>query len=224
MEKKKLTAANGRPIADNQNSQTAGQRGPVMLQDPWLIEKLAHFDREVIPERRMMPEVEDLTMHLAELAKVNVVPHSLIRFADGELAYITKRIDRTAKGEKLPMEDMCQLSERLTEYKYKGSYEKIAKIIMQYSSVPKLDVINFWEQVVFSWLTGNADMHLKNFSLYSQRKGYYSLTPGYDMISTALLMPEDTEELALTLYGKRRKIKRSDFEVAMNSCSLENRS
>ena len=96
-----------------------------------------------------MPEVEDLTMHLAELAKVNVVPHSLIRFADGELVYITKRIDRTAKGEKLPMEDMCQLSERLTEYKYKGSYEKIAKIIMQYSSVPKLDVINFWEQVVF---------------------------------------------------------------------------
>ena len=132
-----------------------------------------------------------------------------------------QRIDRTAKGEKLPMEDMCQLSERLTEYKYKGSYEKIAKIIMQYSSVPKLDVINFWEQVVFSWLTGNADMHLKNFSLYSQRKGYYSLTPGYDMISTALLMPEDTEELALTLNGKRRKIKRSDFEVAMNSCSLE---
>ena len=170
---------------------------------------------------KYMPEVEDLTMHLAELAKVNVVPHSLIRFADGELAYITKRIDRTAKGEKLPMEDMCQLSERLTEYKYKGSYEKIAKIIMQYSSVPKLDVINFWEQVVFSWLTGNADMHLKNFSLYSQRKGYYSLTPGYDMISTALLMPEDTEKLALTLYGKRRKIKRSDFEVAMNSCSLE---
>ena len=170
---------------------------------------------------KYMPEVEDLTMHLAELAKVNVVPHSLIRFADGELAYITKRIDRTAKGEKLPMEDMCQLSERLTEYKYKGSYEKISKIIMQYSSVPKLDVINFWEQVVFSWLTGNADMHLKNFSLYSQRKGYYSLTPGYDMISTALLMPEDTEELALTLNGKRRKIKRSDFEVAMNSCSLE---
>ena len=170
---------------------------------------------------KYMPEVEDLTMHLAELAKVNVVPHSLIRFADGELAYITKRIDRTSKGEKLPMEDMCQLSERLTEYKYKGSYEKIAKIIMQYSSVPKLDIINFWEQVVFSWLTGNADMHLKNFSLYSQRKGYYSLTPGYDMLSTALLMPEDTEELALTLNGKKRKIKRSDFEVAMNSCSLE---
>lgn len=168
-----------------------------------------------------LPEVEDLTMHLAELAKIKVVPHSLIRFADGELAYITKRIDREEQGRKLPMEDMCQLSQRLTEYKYKGSYEQIAKLIMQYSSVPKLDLVNFWEQVVFSWLTGNADMHLKNFSLYSVRKGHYSLTPGYDMISTALVMPEDTEELALTLNGKKRKIKRSDFEAAMSGCGLE---
>lgn len=170
---------------------------------------------------RHLPEVEDLTMHLAELAKINVVPHSLIRFADGELSYITKRVDRGLKGERFPMEDMCQLSERLTEYKYKGSYEQIAKLLMQYSSIPKLDVVNFWEQVVFSWLTGNADMHLKNFSLYSLRKGYYSLTPGYDMLSTALVMPEDTEELALTLNGKKRKMRRSDFEIAMNNCGLE---
>ena len=168
-----------------------------------------------------LPEVEDLTMHLAELAKINVVPHSLIRFADGELSYITKRIDRGLKGEKFPMEDMCQLSERLTEYKYKGSYEQIAKLIIKYSSVPKLDVVNFWEQVIFSWLTGNADMHLKNFSLYSLRKGLYTLTPGYDMLSTALVMPEDTEELALTLNEKKRKIKRSDFEIAMGKSGLE---
>lgn len=168
-----------------------------------------------------LPEVEDLTMHLAELAKIKVVPHSLVRFADGELSYITKRIDRGSKGEKLPMEDMCQLSERLTEYKYKGSYEQVAKLIMQYSSAPKLDVVNFWEQVVFSWITGNADMHLKNFSLYSLRKGYYSLTPAYDMVSTKLVMPEDTEELALTLNGKKRKIKRSDFQTSMTSSCLE---
>ncbi|MEG0691817.1 MAG: HipA domain-containing protein [Oscillospiraceae bacterium] len=168
-----------------------------------------------------LPDVEDLTMHLAELAKIKVVPHSLIRFADGELSYIAKRIDRGSKGEKLPMEDMCQLSERLTEYKYKGSYEQIAKLILQYSSVPKLDVVNFWEQVVFSWITGNTDMHLKNFSLYSTRHGYYSLTPGYDMVSTKLVMPEDTEELALTINGKKRKIKRSDFELAMRGSGLE---
>ncbi|MFV0554936.1 MAG: HipA domain-containing protein, partial [Mangrovibacterium sp.] len=74
-----------------------------------------------------LPEVEDLTMHLAELAKIKTVPHSLVRFSDGDLAYITKRIDRNSTGGKLPMEDMCQLSERMTEYKYKGSYEQIAK-------------------------------------------------------------------------------------------------
>ena len=168
-----------------------------------------------------LPELEDLTMHLAELAKIKVVPHSLIRFADGELCYITRRIDRTAKGEKLPMEDMCQLTERLTEHKYKGSYEQIAKAIQRFSSVPKLDVVNFWEQVIFSWITGNADMHLKNFSLYAKEQGIYVLTPAYDMLSTALVMPEDTEELALALNGKKRKVKKSDFIVSMQSSGLD---
>ena len=168
-----------------------------------------------------MPEVEDLTMHLAELAKIKVVPHSLVRFADGELCYITRRIDRTAKGEKLAMEDMCQLTERLTEHKYKGSYEQMAKAIQRFSSVPKLDMVNYWEQVVFSWITGNADMHLKNFSLYSKEQGGYMLTPAYDMLSTTLVMPEDTEELALTLNGKKRKLKKADFVTAMQASGLE---
>ena len=168
-----------------------------------------------------LPELEDLTMHLAELAKMAVVPHSLIRFADGELCYITRRIDRTATGEKLAMEDMCQLTERLTEHKYKGSYEQIAKAIARFSSVPKLDLVNYWEQVVFSWITGNADMHLKNFSLFSKQQGVYQLTPAYDMLSTALVMPEDTEELALTLNGKKKKIRHSDFEVAMLASGLD---
>lgn len=166
-----------------------------------------------------LPELEDVTMHMAEAVGIKTVPHSLIRFADGELCYITRRIDRTKHGEKIAMEDMCQLSERLTEDKYKGSYERIAKLIQQYSSVPLLDVVNFWELVIFSWLTGNADMHLKNFSLYKP-VDTYSLTPAYDLLSTALVMPEDTEELALTLCGKKRKIKRSDFEKAMLSSGL----
>ena len=170
-----------------------------------------------------LPELEDLTMHLAGLAKMQVVPHSLIRFADGELCYITRRIDRTAKGDKLPMEDMCQLTERLTEHKYKGSYEQIAKAIQRFSAVPKLDMVNYWEQVVFSWITGNADMHLKNFSLYSKEQGKYVLTPAYDMLSTALVMPEDTEELALTLNGKKRKIKKVDFIVSMQASGLEDK-
>ena len=168
-----------------------------------------------------LPEIEDLTMHLAELAQIKVVPHSLIRFADGELCYITRRIDRTNEGNKLPMEDMCQLTERLTEHKYKGSYEQIAKAIQKYSSVPKLDLVNYWEQVIFSWITGNADMHLKNFSLYSRQQGIYTLTPAYDMLSTALVMPEDREELALALNGKKRKLKRTDFIQSMQASGLE---
>lgn len=170
-----------------------------------------------------LPEVEDLTMHLAELAKMQVVPHSLIRFADGELCYITRRIDRSAKGYKFPMEDMCQLTERLTEHKYKGSYEQIAKAIQRFSAVPKLDMVNYWEQVVFSWITGNADMHLKNFSLYSKEQAKYVLTPAYDMLSTALVMPEDTEELALTLNGKKHKIKKADFVISMQASGLDDK-
>ena len=161
-----------------------------------------------------LPENEDLTMHMAEAAGIKTVPHSLIRFADGELCYITRRIDRTRQGGKIAMEDMCQLSERLTEDKYKGSYERIAKLIRQHSAAPLLDVVNFWEVVVFSWLTGNADMHLKNFSLYRPADNYI-LTPAYDLLSTALAMPEDDEELALTLNGKKKRIRRNDFEKAM---------
>lgn len=167
-----------------------------------------------------LPELEDLTLHLATIARINTVPHSLIRFEDGELCYITRRIDRTPEGGKFPMEDMCQLSERLTEYKYKGSYEQIAKLILKYSSAPRLDVVNFWEQVLFSWCTGNADMHLKNFSLYSLEPGRFVLTPAYDMLATCLVMPDDPEELALTLNGKKRKITRQDFITAFTASGL----
>lgn len=168
---------------------------------------------------RSLPELEDLTMHMAEAAKIAVVPHGLIRFDDGELCYITRRIDRQPDGSKTAMEDMCQLSERLTEYKYKGSYEQIAKLIKKYSAVPQLDLVNFWEVVVFSWITGNSDMHLKNFSLYKTPLGF-CLTPAYDLLSTLIVIPQDTEELALTLNGKKRKIKRSDFEKAMTASGL----
>lgn len=168
-----------------------------------------------------LPENEDLTMHLAEIAGIRTVPHSLIRFNDGELCYITKRIDRNNKGNKLPMEDFCQLSERLTEYKYKGSYEQIAKLILRFSDTPKLDLVNFWQQTLFCWLTGNADMHLKNFSLYSFVKGQYTLSPAYDMLSTTLALPEDKEELALTLTGKKRKLTRKDFERAFVRSGLD---
>ena len=167
----------------------------------------------------MLPENEDLTMHLAEIAKLKIVPHTLIRMKDGSIGYLTKRIDRTKKGEKIAMEDMCQLTERQTEHKYRSSYEQIGKVIRKYSAFPQLDMVDFLELVYFSWLTGNNDMHLKNFSLYSPA-GEPVLTPAYDLLSAAISNPADEEELALNLNGKKKHIKDSDFIAAFKTCGV----
>lgn len=168
----------------------------------------------------LLPEVEDLTMHLAQLVKIKTAPHSLVRLTSGNLAYITQRVDRTKNG-KFAMEDMCQLTERLTEDKYHGSYEQIAKTIQKYSATPGLDIINFFELVLFSFITGNADMHLKNFSLLDHPGLGMTLSPAYDLVNTALVNPTDTEDLALTLNGRRKKIKVQDFVIAMNAFKVD---
>lgn len=168
-----------------------------------------------------LPENEDLTMNLAALCKLKTVEHTLMRLKSGQLVYITKRIDRVKK-EKRHMEDMCQLTERLTEQKYKGSYEQIAKAINKYSANPGLDVIDFYELVLFSFLTGNNDMHLKNFSLI-KLNGHYTLCPAYDLVSSELVVEGDDEDLALTLNGRKKKIKRNDFEVAMKGAGLNDK-
>ena len=167
-----------------------------------------------------LPENEDLTMHLAEAVKINVVPHCLIRLADGSLGYITKRIDRTKKGEKIDMEDMCQLTLHPTEYKYKGSYEQIAKVIMKYSDMPRLDLANYMQLLLFCFITGNNDMHLKNFSLYRPSEGY-QLTPAYDLVNTSIANPDDTEELALPLSGRKTKLHLANFLQAAATMGIE---
>lgn len=167
-----------------------------------------------------LPENEDLTMHLATMVNIKTVPHSLIRFKDGSLAYITRRIDRDKKKGKIPMEDMCQLTEKLTEQKYKGSHEQIAKIIMLHSAYPVLDLLTYFEVLLFCYLTGNADMHLKNFSLYKPANEYI-LAPAYDLLSTKLVLPDDKDELALTLNARKRKLKKSDFNHLLNTYKID---
>jgi serine/threonine-protein kinase HipA len=167
-----------------------------------------------------LPEVEDVTMHLAGIAKIKTAPHSLVRLTSGNLAYVTKRIDRFKKG-KLAMEDMCQLTERRTEDKYHGSYEQIAGTIQKYSATSGLDVVNFFELVLFSFLTGNADMHLKNFSLVEQPGLGMVLSPAYDLVNTALVNPADDEEMALNLNGKKKNLIKQDFVAAMNTLKLD---
>lgn len=160
-------------------------------------------------EFAFMPEVEDLTMHLAKLFKIETAAHALIRTSTGELAYITKRFDRV-KGKKIHVEDLCQLSELLTEQKYKSSYERVGKLIRQYATNSGLDVIKYFRLLLFSFLTGNNDMHLKNFSLMHTDRGVL-FSPAYDLLNVNLIYPDDKEDLALTLGGRKRKVKRSDF-------------
>lgn len=169
-----------------------------------------------------LPENEDLTMHMAEAARIKVVPHSLIHLADGSLGYITRRIDRTKKGEKIDMEDMCQLTLHPTEYKYKSSCEQIAKAIAAYSSTPRLDLVNFMQVLLFSFVTGNNDMHLKNFSLY-RPKALYQLSPAYDLLNVAIANPKDKEEMALPINGKKAQIKLADFLKASDTMGIEQR-
>jgi serine/threonine-protein kinase HipA len=171
------------------------------------------------PEYPELPELEHATMSLAEAAGLSVVPHALVKLEAGDRAYITRRIDRvfpapsdprSAARRKIPMEDSCQLSLRLTEDKYKGSYEQCGKIVAKHSSRAGIDLAEYFSLLLFSFAAGNSDLHLKNVSLYRPSAGWI-LSPAYDLLSTALIIPEDAEEMALTLNGKKSKLKREDF-------------
>ena len=159
-----------------------------------------------------LPENEDLCMHLASELGIKTAKHSLIRLPSGNLAYITQRFDRI-KENKLANEDLCQLTDTLTEHKYRSSYENIGKTIRQYSSQSGFDALNFFELVLFSYITGNADMHLKNFSMLENIDGGFSLSPAYDLVSTFLVINNEVEQMSLTINGKKNKIKRNDFDV-----------
>jgi serine/threonine-protein kinase HipA len=155
-----------------------------------------------------MPENEHVTMRIAESFGIKVVPSSLVRLASGELSYITKRIDRAADGTKIHMIDMFQITEAFD--KYKSSMEKVGKALQSYSENPILDKLFLFELTLFCYLTGNNDMHLKNFSMISKPSGWI-LAPAYDLLNVAIVNPDDKEELALTLESKKNKLKLEDF-------------
>jgi serine/threonine-protein kinase HipA len=156
-----------------------------------------------------MPQNEHLTMRIAETMGIQVVPSSLIRLHSGELSYITKRIDRTTDGKKIHMIDMFQVTEAYD--KYKSSMEKIGKALNSFSDNTLLDKLYFFELCVFSFLVGNNDMHLKNFSMI-QSNNRWSFAPAYDLLNASILNPDDKEEMALTIEGKKKKLKRAHFE------------
>lgn len=160
----------------------------------------------IFPE---MPQNEHLTMKMAEAFGMKTAKSSLIRLRSGELSYITKRFDRTDLGEKKHMIDMFQILEAFD--KYKSSMEKVGKAIGQYSNRSAFDQLYYFELTVFSFLTGNNDMHLKNFSLLLDHNKW-SLSPAYDLLNVSIVNPEDKEELALTLEGKKKKLSLEHFQ------------
>jgi len=159
-----------------------------------------------------LPENEDLCMHLAEEVGLDVATHGLVRLGSGKLAYITKRFDRNGTL-KIASEDLCQLTENLTEHKYRGSYEKTGKTIRQFSTQSGLDVLHYYKLVLFCFITGNADMHLKNFSMLERKDGAFCLSPAYDLVSTYLVIKNEPEQMSLSINGKKNKLSKVDFDI-----------
>ena len=175
-------------------------------------------------EYENLPEFEWLAMQIAKFVGVKVVPFALYDTGDG-LAYLTKRIDRGKNdGDvvRYAMEDFCQLSERLAEDKYKGSYESCARIVRKYSRNLGLDISELFLRLVVSYIVGNSDLHLKNFSLIEDEPGgrVFGLSDAYDILPVNVVEPRDLDEMALSLNGKKRDLEKEDFLVFAEYCGM----
>jgi serine/threonine-protein kinase HipA len=164
------------------------------------------------PQAQTFPEIpqnELLTMRMAERVGIDIPPCGLVRLRDDTLAYVVRRFDRLADRRKLLQEDFCQLAEQPPKDKYEGSAELCVRLLRRYASEPLVDVLRLYRLLVFSWWTGNGDMHLKNFSLLTGEDGLHRLSPAYDLVSTRLVIPGD--QLALSVGGKRDRLTLEDW-------------
>ncbi len=156
-----------------------------------------------------LPANEDVTMRLAALAGIEVPMHGLVWAADGSLTYFIKRFDRAGR-QRLPLEDFAQLTGESRDTKYNSSMEKVAGVVDRFCTFPALERVKLFERTLFSFLVGNEDMHLKNFSLIT-REGKNELSPAYDFLNSTIALPNPQEELALPLNGKKSKLTRDDL-------------
>lgn len=177
-----------------------------------LVEKNGEFIiKPQVNDYPELPQNEDLTMHLAQLAGFDVPWHGLVRAKDDSLLYVIKRFDRLPKNKKLPQEDFAQLMGATRSTKYQTNMEKVCEVVEQFASFPTLELEKIFKLTLFSFLIGNEDLHLKNFSIQTTQKGVRKLTPAYDLVNSTILLPNPEEELALELNGKKKGLKRSDF-------------
>jgi serine/threonine-protein kinase HipA len=162
-----------------------------------------------------LPENEGLTMHLADVAGINVPVNGLVRCKDGTWSYFVKRFDRFGRGQKLALEDFAQLAGKNRDTKYEFSLEKLIRLLDKYCTFPKIERITLFRMVLFSFLVGNEDLHLKNFSLIT-KEGKTTLSPAYDLLSSTVALLQlgkqigEIEESALTLGGKKKKLTRKN--------------
>jgi len=171
-----------------------------------------------VPDFRHLPENEDLTMRLAAVVKVSAPLHGLVYSKDESLTYFIRRFDRRGQKDKIHVEDFAQLSGESRDTKYESSMEKVAKIIDQYCTFPAIEKVKLFKRTLFSFLAGNEDMHLKNFSIIVD-DNRVRLSPVYDLVSSTILLANPKEELALPLNGKKRSLTRTDlFQYFARRC------
>jgi serine/threonine-protein kinase HipA len=162
---------------------------------------------DLFPE---LPQNEDVTMRMAKVFGLDVPFHGMLYAKDGSLSYFIKRFDRYGKGKKLATEDFAQLTGNTRDTKYRFTMEKLVQVIDEFCSFPAIEKADFFKRVLFCYVTGNEDMHLKNFSLIT-KNGKTTLTPIYDFLNSSIAIKNPEEEIALTLNGKKSNFKTTDF-------------
>ena len=162
---------------------------------------------DLFPE---LPQNEDVTMKMAKAFGLDVPLHGMLYAKDGSLSYFIKRFDRYGKGKKIATEDFAQLTGNTRDTKYRFTMEKLVPVIDEFCSFPAIEKADFFKRVLFCYVTGNEDMHLKNFSLIT-KNGKTTLTPIYDFLNSSIVIKNPEEEIALTLKGKKSNLKATDF-------------
>lgn len=177
-----------------------------------------------ITEYPEVPENEDLTMRLAGVIGIDVPLHGLLYGRDRQLTYFIRRFDRVGRNDKVHVEDFAQLAGLSRETKYRSSMEQVVGLIDSYCTFPAVEKLKLLHLTLFSFLVGNEDMHLKNFSIM-YKDDVIALSPAYDLLNTTIALPHPEEELALPLNGKKNRLKQQDLVdyFGRNRLQLTNR-
>jgi len=176
-----------------------------------LCDRYGHYIlKPQIAEYQEVPENEDFTMRLANLAGIEVPLHGLLYGRNKELTYFIRRFDRMGRKAKIHVEDFAQLAELSRDTKYRSSMEKVAALIEKYCTFPAVEKLRLFRLTLFCFLVGNEDMHLKNFSII-YKEDVIALSPAYDLLNTTIVLTRPEEELALPLNGKKNRLKQHDL-------------